>query len=242
MCYKFARPATPDLRVKTLSTRRQSVQSLRRAKSNVMFIDESGDPGLKLGAGSSKYFIVTLVAFEDDEEALAADTRIEMLKTELGFSSNFEFHFNNLKPAHRKTFLNAVAPYNFFYFGIVINKRKLRGPGFHFKESFYKYACGLVFENAKPRLHNATVIIDGSGSKDFRKQLSTYLKRKVRDVGSGNCEIKKVKIQDSRSNNLLQLADMICGSVARCYSGKAEARECRELVAHREIYVQFWPK
>jgi hypothetical protein len=208
----------------------------------LVFIDESGDPGLRLGLGSSKYFIVTLVAFEDNDEALAADTRIELLKRELGFPVHFEFHFNKLKRLYRKAFLEALAPYNFFYFGIVINKAKLNGPGFHFKESFYKYACSLVFENAKPHLDNATVVIDGSGSREFRKQLSAYLRKRLRDVDSGSCLIKKVKIQSSRSNNLLQLADMVCGAVARCYSGKADARECRNLIRHREIYVQFWPK
>jgi hypothetical protein len=208
----------------------------------LVFIDESGDPGLKLGLGSSKYFIVTLVAFEDNDEALAADTRIELLKREFGFPPHFEFHFNKLKQRYRTTFLEALAPYSFFYFGIVINKPKLTGPGFHFKESFYKYTCSLVFENAKPHLDNATVVIDGSGSREFKKQLSAYLRKRVRDADSGKCVIKKVKIQNSRSNNLLQLADMVCGAVARCYSGKADARECRNLIRHREIYVQFWPK
>ena len=120
----------------------------------LMFIDESGDPGLKVGQGSSKYFIVALVAFEDRDEAQAADDRITLLRKEQGLSPDFEFHFAKMKPAHRRLFLSAVASYDFFYFGIVINKAKLTGPGFNFKESFYKYACGLIFENAKPRLSN----------------------------------------------------------------------------------------
>jgi hypothetical protein len=206
-----------------------------------MFIDESGDPGLKIEEGSSKYFIVALVAFEDHEEALAADQRIALLRTEQGLSDDFEFHFSKMKPAHRKLFLSAIASYDFFYFGIVINKAKLTGPGFKVKESFYKYTCGLIFENAKPRLSNATVIIDGSGSKDFRRQLKKYLLKRLKD-DSGKCFIKKVKTQDSDRNNLLQLADMVVGSVARSYSGKKDGRECRKLIGHREIYVQFWPK
>lgn len=123
----------------------------------------------------------------------------------------------------------------------MINKAKLTGRGFQFKESFYKYTCGLVFENAKPRLSNTIVVIDGSGSKDFRKQLKTYLGRRLKD-DAGRCLIKKLKTQDSTKNNLLQMADMVVGSIARSYSGKADARECRKLIAHREIYVQFWPK
>jgi len=43
-------------------------------------VDESGDVGIKVAAGSSRYFTVTLLVFEDHEEALAADDRIDLLK------------------------------------------------------------------------------------------------------------------------------------------------------------------
>ncbi len=51
----------------------------------LVFIDESGDPGLNIEGGSSKYFIVALVAFDDHDEALAADDRISGLRKEQGF-------------------------------------------------------------------------------------------------------------------------------------------------------------
>ena len=207
------------------------------------FIDESGDPGMKnIGQSSSQYFAVTLVLFEDDDEALACDQRIELLKRELGFGPQFEFHFTKLKPIYRKAFLEAVAPYAFFYFSIVVNKAKLFGPGFKFPDPFYKYTCGLVFENTKPYLSNTIVVIDGSGDRKFRQQLQSYLKKRINDNADGKQYIKKVKMQDSRSNNLLQLADIVCGAVARCYSGKADAEEYRKVISHREIFVQFWPK
>ncbi len=208
----------------------------------LVFIDESGDPGFKLESGSTRHFVVTLVIFEDNEEAAKADQRIELLKHELGFPPHFEFHFTNLKSSYRQEFLKAIVNYGFFYFAIVVNKEKLVGPGFRFKESFYKYICSLVFENAKPHLANATVVIDGSGSKEFRRQLVTYLHRRVNDPRSGGRFIGKIKIQASRNNNLLQLADMVCGAVARSYSRRAHARTYRSIVAPREIYVQFWPK
>jgi hypothetical protein len=208
----------------------------------LVFIDESGDPGLKLESGSTDYFIVTLVAFEENEEALATDQRIQLLKRELNFPPEFEFHFNKVKGAYREAFLSAVAGFGWFYFSIVINKRKLTGAGFKFKESFYKYACGLVFENAKPYLDNATVVIDGSGSREFRRELGTYLRKRINDKKGDSRFIGKIKLQDSHSNNLLQLADMVCGAVARSYSQKEDAETYRRLIAHREIYVQFWPK
>lgn len=203
----------------------------------LLFIDESGDPGLRIEAGSSKYFIVALVGFEGYEDALAADDRISLLRKEQRLPDDFEFHFNKMKPAYRRMFLEAVAPYNFFYFGLVIDKTKLTGSEFQIKESLYEYACGLIFDKAKPRLGDAIVVIDESGSKNLGRELKSYLVHRLKDR-SGKCLIKRVRTQ----NNLLQLADMVVGAMARSFSGKKDAREYRKLIAHREIYVEVWPK
>jgi len=208
----------------------------------LVFVDESGDPGLKLSQGSSKYFVVALVIFEDHEEAQAADDRINLLRRELRLNPRFEFRFNKCRRDLREQFLRAVAPYQFFYYGIVINKdpAKLWGEGFRYKESFYKYASSLVFENAKAFLSNATVVIDGSGSKDFRKQLERYLKLRINDPG---CRfIRKVKVQESYRNNLLQLADMIAGAINRSFGTKPDSQIYRGIISHREMNVQLWPK
>lgn len=208
----------------------------------LVFIDESGDAGLKIESGSSEYFIVTLVIFNENDEAQITDGKIQQLKSDLRLPADFEFHFNKIKCSFRESFMKAICNCEFLYFSIVINKRKLTGDGFKYKESFYKYACRLVFENAKAHLDNATVVIDGSGSKEFRRELGTYLRKQINDRKRESRYIGKVKIQDSRKNNLLQLADMICGSVARSYTEKSDAKTYRKYISHREIYVQFWPK
>ena len=204
----------------------------------LVFIDESGDPGIKKGC--SPYFTVTLLTFEDRDEANAADKRIELLKKEMGFPDHFEFHFAKLRGDYREQFLKAIAKFDFFYCSIVINKAKLTGKGFQFADSFYKYACSLVFENAKPRLKSATVVIDGSGSRQFQTQLSTYLRKRASKRNENL--ISKVKVQNSKANNLLQMADMICGAVARSYKKKPQCNVLRKLILHRELEVQFWPK
>ena len=207
----------------------------------LLFIDESGDSGLKIHAGSSKYFIIALVAFENHEEALAVDERISLLRKEQRVPDNFEFHFNKLKSGHRRAFLEAVARHRFFYSAVVVDKTNLGGFESQFNESLYKYACGLIFEKAKPRLSDAIVVTDENGSKNFKSELKRYLVRRLKD-DSGKCFIKKVRTQDSRKNNLVQLADMIAGAVARSFSGKKDSLEYRSLIVHREMNVEVWPK
>jgi len=208
----------------------------------LIFIDESGDSGLKIDKGSSRYFTVGLVLFEEDEEAISCDQRIQLLKKEVGWRENDEFHFKNNSDKIRVAFLKAVSPYNFFYYGIVINKdpKKLFGDGFKNKSSFYKYACGLVFENAKEKMRDSTVIIDESGNLDFKNQLATYLRKRV---NKNDKLIKKIKMQRSESNNLLQLADYVAGAINRSVKNEKKKSDVyRKIIAHREIYVQIWPK
>jgi len=203
----------------------------------LIFIDESGDTGRKLDHGSSRLFVVAMVVFEEKEEAVACDQRITLLKRELRMPERFEFKFNRLGRKDRENFLKVVLPYSFFYFGVVINKdpRKLYGEGFFVKESFYKYACSLVFQNARPYLKDAIIVIDGSGSRGFKRQLQSYLKKKTGGL------IKKVKLQSSHSNNLIQLADMVVGSVHRSFGKKQDKDVYRKVIKAREIKVQVWP-
>lgn len=55
--------------------------------------------------------------------------------------------------------------------------------------------------------------------------------------------IKKVRTEPSHSNNLLQLADMVCGAVARSFRpDKPDRHVYRKLIRHRELGVQVWPR
>lgn len=209
----------------------------------LVFIDESGDSGLKLDSGSSEQFVVSLVIFHDYDEADKVDRIIEALKRDTCRSPFFEFKFNEVARKHKRRFLGEIATFDFYYLSIVINKRHLYGEGMKKKESFYKYACRLVFENAKSNLEEAIVVIDGSGSKEFKRGLAAYLKKQINSKQSPCRHIKKVKMEDSKSNNLLQLADMICGAVARSFKkDKTDSEDYRRIIKRREKYVQLWPK
>lgn len=206
----------------------------------LVFVDESGDCGMKRKEGTSALFVIAAVTFEDYGDADACDAKIAELRTKCFGRKNSEFHFNKCCDDYRDEFLKCMAPFDFFYMAFVLNKTKLYGPGFNYKDSFYKYTAKLLFENAKPYLRDAAVLIDKSGNREFRKQLEKYLKSRIntdREI------IRKVKTEASHSNNLLQLADMICGAVARSYkTEKPDRFRFRKIVAHRELDVQTWPR
>ena len=90
----------------------------------LVFVDESGDAGMKLVAGSSDFFIITAVLFEDREEANKCDAGITAARAELGLSPRYEFHFNGSNKRIRMGFLERVAPFDFFYLAVVCTFRE----------------------------------------------------------------------------------------------------------------------
>ena len=54
--------------------------------------------------------------------------------------------------------------------------------------------------------------------------------------------IRKVKMQNSSSNNLLQLADYVAGAINRSLTDKRKKRHYRNYVSLKEISVQIWPE
>jgi hypothetical protein len=206
------------------------------------FLDEPGDVGRKVGHGSSDYFIVSLVIFEDNDEALNCDQRINLLRRELKYPEDYEFHFTDNSKRVRELFLQAVEPYQFTVFTVAIDKdpTKLYGAGFDIKESFYKYACSMAFTNAKPYLDHATVIIDKSGSPTFISSLRRYLRDRMNDEKKAH--IKKIKVQDSKSNNLIQLVDYVCGVTNRKLNAKSDWGDYWKYINTKIISNQVWPK
>jgi len=208
----------------------------------LVFLDEAGDLGFKFSKGSSQLLIVTLVLFDDEEEARNCDLRIALLRRELRLPEKFEFHFNQNSPEIRKDFLRAIAPYNFSYFAVVIDKNKFRMPEPATAKTFYRHACGLVFDNVKKRLNEAIVTIDGKGGRHYKRDLQRDLKRRINNSLASVRYIGTIKIQNSAGNNLIQLADMVCGAINRSFSGKPDAQDYRQIIAHREASVEMVPK
>lgn len=207
----------------------------------LVFVDESGDTGLRNLDGSSRYFVITLVLFDSQEAAEEVSRKIDALRQELSLPAQYEFHFFKTKDVLRRAFLTAVRQGQFTFCALVVDKRKLYGTEFERRDSFYKIICEAAFSQARPLLHEANVQFDESGSKAFRQSLASHLLRSINGGEAGVKRIKKVKTQESKGNNLMQLADMICGAIARSYHEEDGKEEFRRLVSAREEWVRLWP-
>jgi hypothetical protein len=208
----------------------------------LVFVDESGDAGMKLGAGSSNLFLLTAVLFQDRDEAQRCDEYFPEIRAALRLPKSYEFHFHHESKKMRCRFFERVVRFGFYYFGVVVEKSRLnipiRNPAFQFKEGVIKYTAGILFEAAKPYLKEATLVIDASGSREWGNQLARYLPRRLRDE-HGKRFIKKVRTARSNGDNLVQLADMVSGALWKAYAH--DDGSYRELISSREARVEVVP-
>ena len=181
-----------------------------------VFIDDSGDAGFKLNRGSSKIFVISEVIFDDDLEVEKTALAIKELKRELKFPDGVEFKFNKSSKRTRMRFLETININDFKVRSIVIDKKIIYSEELkNNKNSFYGYAIKSLLKYSGNSILNAKVKIDGSGDRLFRKSFLTYLRQYLNS--KNRTILESCKLVDSKGNILIQLADMIVGSIRRSY-------------------------
>ncbi len=183
----------------------------------LVFIDDSGDPGFKLDKGSSHFFVISAVLFDDNLEAEKTAVAIKELRRELKFGDNVEFKFNKSKRLVREKFLSAVNPFSFKIRCIVIEKGIIYSDELRRnKKHFYAFAIKTLLKYSGEEIKNAKIKVDGSGDREFKRNFLTYLRRELNT--KDKCVLEHCKLVDSKGNVLIQLADMIAGAIRRSYS------------------------
>ena len=194
----------------------------------LVFVDESGDSGFRLGEGSTEVFAVAMVLFADHAEAGRAADAIRALQAAWGVKP--EFKFSKSSNDVRDAFFAAVTPFAFKVRAIVVEKQRLRS--MHLKtdkEAFYRFFVKSMIKFDNGRLSDARVIIDGSGERTFRRDLNAHLRK---HAGPG--AVRDVRMKDSRGDPLIQLADMCVGAIGRSYrKDRPDAERWRAMLGRR---------
>lgn len=184
----------------------------------VVFIDDSGDPGFKVEKGSSKIFVITLVIFDDELEAEKTSVAIKELRRKLKVSDYYEFKFNKTNRKFRNAFIDVVRKFNFSIRAIVVKKELIQSPRLRsYKEDFYNYIIMQVLKQSKS-IKKAKLRFDKRGERAIRNSLRAYLSRELDNKTKRI--FRDLKFVDSRQNTLIQLADMVAGSIFCAYTGK----------------------
>lgn len=199
----------------------------------LVFIDDSGGPGFKFEKGSTEIFVITCIIFSDDLEAERVGVSIKELKRSLKFPDDVEFKFNKSSRKVREAFLNSIKNFDFKIRSIVINKRLIKSDKLkNDRNSFYSYAIKSLLQNSGGSILDAKVRIDGSGDRTFRKSFLTYLRKQLNT--KQRKIMKNCKLVNSKNNVLIQMVDVISGSIKRSYDkSKTDSKIYKNIIKKR---------
>jgi hypothetical protein len=192
------------------------------------YVDESGDPGI--GDGCSPLFCLSAVYCETDEHQASCAAAIQNYRMNvLKKSQKHEFKSSAGRPQDHEAFFQAVADQSFHFVVAVIDKNSLPEECMN-KEDVIRSAVGLVVS----ALHDFYLIAEATRGKPLNEIVRVdrhtdpvyfsllrdgfYSLKSPRQPGAAL--VKKVKDGKSEAEDLIQLADMVCGAARRNAEGK----------------------
>ncbi len=173
--------------------------------------DESGDVSFAFDKGATRYFVVAVIATPDPDHLrqVLADVR-----KEAGLRADYEFRFHSLSSARlREHVFTALAEADFESWALIADKTTLPDSfRVMHRLDFYLYFVTELIRLIPPaKREGAILILDEFGSAS---KVQTELRRfmTARDIPR---HFKRIVIKRSRSEPLIQVADLVAGSILR---------------------------
>lgn len=175
----------------------------------LIIIDDSGDPGFK--KVSSSHFVMVAILFIDPKTATLLSKRITDYRKSLGWRDEYEFKFAKIRKDIIVELLEIISNYDFQIYATYVNKAGFRQTApIIDKEKLYNWTIKELLSMMP--IIDAKIEIDGRSGKQHMKQTATYLRH---EINSDKTKRIQIKFEDSTKDNLIQLADLIAGSINR---------------------------
>ncbi|WP_192820147.1 DUF3800 domain-containing protein [Rufibacter sp. LB8] len=217
---------------------------MKKAK---IYIDEFGNTHLDLSKGGTfSHFVYTSVIISEDNEEKARLLRTEVCKK---FKLGPDIKSNNL--GDKKYFYKRldilkylVENLDFTIDVLVIDKKHIdrEDGGLRFKKVFYKY-FQKIFITKYNQLYDSYDIIPDKVGEEFASELELFVRNQAVFLDLFNQD-RTYKISDDiKGEKLIQLADIISGSIGKiyCTSHASERMEDIFNIIHSRLSVQHFP-
>lgn len=207
------------------------------------YVDETGTNELDTTkAGVSKYFICVAVIV-DEREVADLTLHMEAIAKDLCGGAEIASKKIRSNSKRRRKFLAELSGQKFGYYAILIRKDAVKKEsGLKHKKSFYKCINKMLYERITQSGRSVKIIADTIGGQDFMDSFDGYLTNKLKPDLFFNYTHE---FADSAACRLIQLADLIAGTLAQCFEPSKrtpESVEFREMIRPFEFAIDSWPR
>ena len=199
--------------------------------------DEAGDASFRFDRGATRHFVIAIVGTGQPDTLREA---LRQLRRQYNLPPWYEFSFHNTTSTHLRTALWETLPQlAFCVWAVIADKERLPDAflAMHpraFHVFFTTEAIRLIPE---PEREGSVLLLD-----EFDRSGKTLaeVKRtlKLRHIRRG---FKKIRARRSRSDDLVQIADLVAGAVLRRYA-KGDDRAYRALEPKVQVLLEFWKR
>jgi len=196
----------------------------------LIFVDDSGCTGFKFGRGSTDYFGIAAVFFDDDLDAEETALKIKRLRRALGWHDLHEFKFRKTSKSIKKQFLETVKLLNYRVVITIIDKRNITDNKYKNNPGEFYYNVILKTLQSGGEFEKANIAIDGEKGIDHRRAVKTFFRKNLPDFSVNN-----ISFIDSKKDSLIQLADMIVGAALYSVKDRTDANDYISIVKKRIV-------
>ncbi len=215
-----------------------------------IFIDEFGtNVYLPNHNTTTSHFVYTSIIISDSNLSQARELREKLSKKykqgSVLSSKTFDKKDKNNSLQKRIDFLRELTQnLDFTIDVLVIDKSKITSDNIRKKEVFYRYFQNLFVGKYNERYESFEINADKIGSTDFALELATYINKNNIDRDLFNPDRYFRLCDDSIEEPLIQIADMVCGSLGKFYSPSHYHEKADEIfeIFHTRISANYFPK
>ena len=183
--------------------------NLRKPLTQYHHLDDSGDPGLKGQASSTRYYVLAMVQLAKRGPISA----LSEIRQELHLLPTFEFKYHRTTAFQKNLFFEIVGAVPFRIRAVVLNKAELpeRFHSMTGQALTIEMIIGLTFRASPLDVSNDILIIDAA-TPAFCRHLRIALSERCAQLGRVR-PFKRIIGGDSAREDGLQLADMVAGAI-----------------------------
>lgn len=214
-------------------------KQIRNEPTRYAFVDEFGGFGFDFSkANTSKYFILCSVIVKA-EQLSTLENAIDILRKK--YFSNSEMKSSNIgsDDKRRMVLITEILKLDFRIIALVADKEDFYNSAItNYKQVFYKYMHKLLYNNLYLPYPKLKIYADELGDEDFKNGFKKYISNNRPTYNIFN--EYDFDFVDSTNSNLVQLADIIVGSIARKLNDY-NAPNYIEILKGKISHIEYFP-
>lgn len=194
-------------------------------KQITAFADESGTNSFDFKKEGTHFIVSAVIVDNNNLESVI--TQVEGIRKKHFQTGEMKSNRIGKNDPRRIRVLKDLANVDFHIYSLVVDKSKLFSDGYKYKKTFYKNLCGILYTELYKAYPDLNLIVDEHGHNPFMLSFRKYVEKKHNNTLFS----EQFLFEQSHEHVMLQVADIIAGTLLRCFDQSKLSSQMDEFLA-----------